>query len=91
MKRVFLATLAGVVALPALFAGELQTVNLTVKGMMCSACSQKITIALKEIQGVETVEADAEAGSAKVTASPQVSSDQLVAAVKKAGYETAAN
>lgn len=58
---------------------------LDVTGMTCGACSGRVQRTLNKIDGV-TASVSLKAKVATVDAEPQVSVDQLCAAVTKAGY-----
>lgn len=61
------------------------TINLKVAGMTCNHCVMHTTKALESVDGVENVSVSLEEGSAAVTGNADT--DNLIAAVKKAGYE----
>ena len=64
------------------------TVEKTVKieGMMCEHCERAVKAALEAVEGVETVTADAKAGTATIRLQPGTSEESMFEAVKKAGY-----
>ena len=64
------------------------TVEKTVKieGMMCEHCERAVKAALEAVEGVETVTADAKAGTATIRLQPGTSEEAMFEAVKKAGY-----
>ena len=64
------------------------TVEKTVKieGMMCEHCERAVKTALEAVEGVETVTADAKAGTATIRLQPGTSEEAMFEAVKKAGY-----
>ena len=64
------------------------TVTRTVKieGMMCEHCERAVNEALGAVAGVESVKADAKAGTAAVTMRPDTDEEAVKAAVVKAGY-----
>ena len=64
------------------------TVEKTVKieGMMCEHCERAVNEALGAVAGVESVKADAKAGTAAVTMRPDTDDEAVKAAVVKAGY-----
>ncbi len=64
------------------------TVEKTVKieGMMCEHCERAVNEALGAVAGVESVKADAKAGTAAVTMRPDTDEEAVKAAVVKAGY-----
>ena len=64
------------------------TVERTVKieGMMCEHCERAVNEALGAVAGVESVKADAKAGTAAVTMRPDTDEEAVKAAVVKAGY-----
>lgn len=59
--------------------------RLTVTGMTCSHCADAVSRALREVPGVLEVQVDLGGHQAVVTGS-EVTADQLLAAVEKAGY-----
>ena len=64
------------------------TVEKTVKieGMMCEHCERAVKAALEAVEGVETVTADAKAGTATIRLQPGTNEEAMFEAVKKAGY-----
>ena len=64
------------------------TVEKTVKieGMMCEHCERAVNEALGAVAGVESVKADAKAGTSAVTMRPDTDEEAVKAAVVKAGY-----
>ena len=65
------------------------TINLKVTGMTCNHCVMNTTKALEGVDGVENVSVSLEEGSATVTGN--TNTDNLIAAVKEAGYEAEIN
>lgn len=61
-------------------------VELSVTGMTCAACSSRVERKLNRLAGVEAT-VNLASGRATITADPQVSDEQLVEAVEKAGYQ----
>ena len=57
--------------------------------MSCNHCVNNATRSLEAVAGVESVEVTLEPGAATVTGTAD--SEQLIAAVKAAGYEAAAS
>ena len=62
-----------------------RTTKLKITGMSCNHCVTNATKSLEAVAGVESVEVKLESGSAIVTG--EADSEQLIAAVKEAGYE----
>ena len=62
----------------------MMTETITVEGMSCEHCEQTVDEALRGVDGVTDVTVDREAERASVEGDPDV--DELVAAVKDAGY-----
>jgi len=63
------------------------TAKLNVTGMHCGHCQAKVESALKGVQGVYTAIVDLQDGEAEVDFNDDaVTTDQLVAAVTRAGY-----
>jgi Cu+-exporting ATPase len=61
---------------------------LSVKGMGCMACVNKVEQALQQTTGVVSVKVDLQAAEAEVFYQPQqVEIAQLIQAVKASGYE----
>lgn len=58
-----------------------------VDGMACDGCETTVEEALAAVPGVESVEADHEAGTVSVTG--DADADDVAAAVEDAGYELA--
>ena len=57
-----------------------------IEGMMCEHCERAVNEALGAVAGVESVKADAKAGTAAVTMRPDTDEEAVKAAVVKAGY-----
>ncbi|QDX39565.1 heavy-metal-associated domain-containing protein [Salarchaeum sp. JOR-1] len=62
--------------------------TLTVSGMTCGHCEQKVEDALSGVEGVTEASADRELGTATVEG--DADTDALVAAVEDAGYDASA-
>ncbi|AKU07783.1 MULTISPECIES: CopZ family metallochaperone [Haloferax] len=62
--------------------------TLTVTGMTCEHCEQRVADALAGVDGVEDATADREAERATVEG--DADTDALVAAVEEAGYDASA-
>lgn len=62
--------------------------TITVEGMTCEHCEQTVEEALSDVGGVESVAADRNAES--VTVEGDADEDELVAAVRDAGYDASA-
>ena len=60
--------------------------TMKIEGMMCMHCSGRVEKALNAISGVSAA-VDLDAGTAHVTAEPQIEDDILKAAVEDAGYQ----
>ncbi len=75
-------------ATDAVEAADGTAVTMTVAGMKCGACSDKITAALKALDGVNEAAVDHVAGTATVKVdSEKVTNDALLAAVTALGFE----
>ncbi len=59
--------------------------HLKITGMTCDHCVMHTKKALQSVSGVESVEVTLEPGAAEITGNAD--HDQLIAAVKDAGYE----
>ena len=62
--------------------------TLTVEGMSCGGCEQHIVESLEDLDAVTHAEASHEEGTATIEGDADV--DDLVAAVKEAGYTASA-
>ena len=60
--------------------------TMKIEGMMCEHCERAVKTALEAVEGVETVTADAKAGTATIRLQPGTSEEAMAEAVKKAGY-----
>jgi mercuric ion binding protein len=80
--------LIAVVALPlTLFAGNLETVALDVKNMICALCPITVKKALEKVPGVTSAEVDFDKKTARVTFDPDKTSPiALTKATSDAGY-----
>jgi copper chaperone len=85
MKKIILLVVVMAFAVTMLTASESKTESLKIDGMTCQSCVDKVSGALKEVKGVESVEVDLESGLAKVTHNGSVMAD-LSGAVTKAGF-----
>ncbi len=70
-------------------AGKTEHINLQVSGMMCPYCSSSLETCLGKLKGAENIKANYSTGRASldVPASSQVTKDQLMKAVKNAGFK----
>ena len=65
--------------------------TLDVEGMACTGCEDTVTEALVELDGVESADADHEAGTvAVVYADAETDTGELSNAIEDAGYEVVA-
>ncbi len=64
-----------------------EVAELAIGGMTCASCSARVEKALAKVPGVAGVSVNLATEKATVSLREAVSTDQLVAAVKKAGYE----
>ena len=93
MKRYLITTLALAAMLSCLLVApsaqaEDTKVTLKVDGMMCSACSAKVTEALKQVDGVKSAEVSLDKKQAIVCFDfSKTSADKLIAAVTKAEFK----
>ena len=62
-----------------------QTVTLLITGMTCQHCVKHTREALEKIPGVESVDVTLQPGQAVISGNAPV--DELIQAVKEAGYE----
>jgi P-type Cu+ transporter len=63
-------------------------IRLPIEGMTCSSCVARVEKALKAVPGVGSAEVNLATETASVTLAAGASPEILVAAVRKAGYET---
>ncbi len=69
---------------------NLDRVTLRVDGMTCASCKATVKIALKHVKGVADAEVSLEKKEAVVSFNKKEATiDELVAAVKRAGYQAA--
>ena len=67
---------------------EVKDVTLKTTGMHCRSCSMLVDMTLDDLDGVESSETDYVSGDTKVSFdAEQVSIDDLVAAIRSAGYD----
>ena len=66
-----------------------ETIELNVTGMTCGNCRAHVAKALAEVPGVTNVDVDLEKGRARVERSGATDTDQLIEAVRDAGYDAA--
>jgi len=64
--------------------------TISVSGMSCNGCKQKLESALQNLDGVSRVDADHEAGTVDVTLEDRVPNDDVNAAIEQAGYDVVA-
>lgn len=60
---------------------------LKVEGMSCEGCEQRIERALKEIRGIEKVEADHTRDTVKITSRTDVSERDIIRKIEDLGYD----
>ena len=63
--------------------------TLSVSGMTCGHCQEKVERALRGVEGVFGADVDRMAGTAQVEAGDAVTNEVLIAAVEHAGYRAA--
>lgn len=61
------------------------SIQLNVSGMTCGHCETAVAKALKEIEGVQSVQVDLKNGTAKIEGN-NVNTENLIAAVIDEGY-----
>lgn len=66
---------------------EMKEIVLQVKGMMCEHCKKHVEDALLEVPGVTRVEVSLKENSAKIYSIQELNRNDLINAVKNAGYE----
>lgn len=62
------------------------TIRISVGGMTCGSCVARVRAALEAVEGVASAEVTLRPGHAAVAADAAVDADQLIAAVRAAGY-----
>ncbi len=61
-------------------------VTLDIEGMTCASCVRRVERALGKVEGVETASVNFASETARVTLGRDIPTEQLIAAVEKAGY-----
>src|SRR5688572_5190281 len=61
-------------------------VTLDIEGMTCASCVRRVERALGKVDGVETASVNFASETARVTLGRDIPTEQLIAAVEKAGY-----
>jgi len=64
-----------------------RTIKLKIEGMHCVSCEKIIGIELSDIQGVRSTKIDFQAGTGEVIVDQNISDEQIIAAIFKAGYK----
>lgn len=64
-----------------------KSIRLSIEGMSCASCAGRVDKALNGLEGVEDASVNLASDSAEVTYSDSVSIDDLIKAVKGAGYD----
>ena len=65
----------------------MRVIELKVEGMVCNGCENRVKNALKNINGVEGVEANYTTGIVKVTASDDVTENTIKEKIEDIGFE----
>lgn len=96
MKQIISITLVALVivvgAINILPAKSGDTVTLKVSGMVCGDCTDKVSIALKALDGIDKVVVDLKTGEAMVTYdSKQIAVPEMEKAVVAAGFDIGTN
>jgi len=60
--------------------------ELTVEGMSCTGCEERVTTAVKQIEGIHRVDADHETNNVEITAD-EGTEDAVRDAIYDAGYD----
>ena len=68
-------------------APAMNTITITVLGMMCPHCERHVCQALSAIPGIEDVQADHKSNTVTLTCSTPVDESIIAAAVQQAGYD----
>lgn len=65
-------------------------VTLVVNGMMCEHCKARVDSALSAVAGVEKVKIDLKKKTATVKSKEDIPTEDLITAVKEAGFDATA-
>jgi copper chaperone CopZ len=68
---------------------KLVSKTFTIEGMHCTGCAQSIEAAVGNVEGVQSAAVSFDDKQAVVQCTPQVSDDQIIAAVTATGYKAA--
>ncbi len=63
--------------------------EITVKGMSCGHCAAAVTEALESLPGVKDVQVDLTSGRVTFTSMQEIFQEDLMRAIKAAGFELA--
>ncbi len=63
--------------------------TITIKGMTCGHCEGRVMVELEKIAGVTEVVVSAEKGNAVISATSEISLENIEKAVVEAGYKIA--
>ena len=69
---------------------DTKATTLAVEGMSCPSCIHHIDVALKELEGVAEVEVKLREGRVSVVHGADLPLEQLIEALREAGYEARA-
>lgn len=69
---------------------DTKTSVLAVQGMTCPSCIAHVNRALRDVEGVGAIEVRLREGTAVVKHEPSTPVEQLVEALREAGYESSA-
>ncbi len=64
--------------------------TLNVEGMTCPSCVHHIDVALKDLEGVNSVEVKLREGKVAIVHASALASRELIKALREAGYESRA-
>ena len=64
----------------------MKNVNLTISDMKCDGCAEAVRAALVRVEGVRRADVSLDEKTARVVADDAVRTDDLTAAVERAGY-----
>lgn len=65
----------------------MSTTQIKVSGMTCNHCVQSVSEELMEIAGVKDVKVNLESGDVTIESETEIANDQIISAIKEAGYE----
>ena len=65
----------------------MKEINLSIKGMMCAGCENRVKNALENIEGIEKVSADYVSGNVNIVCDDTVDKKTIESAIEELGFE----